>query len=178
MSLQNEADDPVKLSEDGWPILDVWDKYENIAMHFNDLIIKLRTQALAGVAAISTLVTLFAKSDVAAGGAWGIAAFIFGGLSFAWLAIWIIDFSYYNRLLTGAVIAIVRLEQRSKISSFVRQLDISTNIEAAVANDHNRPKFRRYWKLNWGRWAFYIIVFWSLLIGFGYCVWQNSLAKI
>src|SRR5437667_124517 len=82
---------------------DVWDKYEKIAMHFNDLIIKLRTQALAGVAALSTLVTLFAKSDVASSGAWGIAAFIFGGLCLAWVAIWIIDFSYYNRLLTGAV---------------------------------------------------------------------------
>jgi hypothetical protein len=150
--------------------LDVWDKYEKIAMHFNDLIIKLRTQALAGVAALSTLVTLFAKSDVASSGAWGIAAFLFGGLCLAWVAIWIIDFSYYNRLLTGAVISIIRLEQRSRVSSFVRHIDISTNIEAAVASTHQRPPFLHYLKLSCGRWAFYIIVFFALVFGCIYSV--------
>src|SRR3981081_1916099 len=174
MSLQNHVDDPVKLSEDGWPILDVWDKYEKIAMHFNDLIIKLRTQALAGVAALSTLVTLFAKSDVASSGAWGIAAFVFGGLCLAWIAIWIIDFSYYNRLLTGAVISIMRLEQRSQVSSFVRHIDISTSIEAAVADDHQRQDFWRYLKLSCGRWAFYIIVFCALVFGCVYSVKEQT----
>jgi len=173
MSLGNKADDPFKLSDDGWPILDVWNKYEKIAMHFNDLIIKLRTQALAGVAALSTVVTLFAKSDAASSGVWGLAAFIFAGLCLAWIAIWIIDFSYYNRLLTGAVMSIVRLEERSKISSFVRHIDMSTSIEAAVANDHQRPKFKQYLKLNWGRWAFYIIVFDALAAGFIFCVMEQ-----
>jgi len=41
---------------DGFPTRELWEKYEDIAMHFNDLIIKLRTQALAGVVALSTLV--------------------------------------------------------------------------------------------------------------------------
>jgi hypothetical protein len=45
----------VDANEEGWPIFDVWDKYEAIAMHFNDLLIKLRTQALAAVAALSTI---------------------------------------------------------------------------------------------------------------------------
>jgi hypothetical protein len=42
----------------------LWDRYENVAMHFNDLIIRLRTQALgalAGVVAISGLAVNFAQ---------------------------------------------------------------------------------------------------------------------
>ena len=42
-------------TDQGWPIYDLWTKYEDIAMHFNDLLIKLRTQALAAVAALTTL---------------------------------------------------------------------------------------------------------------------------
>ena len=170
-SFDNEPDDR-KLSEDGWPILDVWDKYEHIAMHFNDLIIKLRTQALAGVAALSTVVTLFAKSDAASNGVWGLAAFIFGGLCLVWIAIWIIDFSYYNRLLTGAAMSIYRLEERSKVSSFVRHIDISTSIEAAVT-DWQRPKLKNL-KLTCGRWAFYIIVFCALALGLIFCLIEQT----
>src|SRR5258705_2517945 len=144
-------------------ILDVWDKYEHIAMHFNDLIIKLRTQALAGVAALSTVVTLFAKSDAASSGVWGLAAFIFGGLCLVWIAIWIIDFSYYNRLLTGAAMSIYRLEERSKVSSFVRHIDISTSIEAAVT-DWQRPKLKNL-KLTCGGFGFFKIFVFAL--GFG-----------
>jgi hypothetical protein len=49
--------------EQGWPIQKLWEKYEDITMHFNDLIIKLRTQALAGVAALSTLEHIPAGSN-------------------------------------------------------------------------------------------------------------------
>ena len=52
----------------GWPIRELWEKYEEITMHFNDLIIRLRTQALAGVAALSALVGIFAKADLGAFG--------------------------------------------------------------------------------------------------------------
>jgi hypothetical protein len=34
--------------------IELWDKYEKIAMHFNELLIKLRTQALGAVATIVT----------------------------------------------------------------------------------------------------------------------------
>ncbi len=39
----------------------LWEKYEDIAMHFNDLLMRLRTQTLAGIAAVSALVGVFAK---------------------------------------------------------------------------------------------------------------------
>lgn len=66
--------------ERGFAIRELWEKYEQIAMHFNDLIIRLRTQALAGVAALSTLVGLFAKSDLGPFSySWEIAGFVFFG---------------------------------------------------------------------------------------------------
>jgi hypothetical protein len=55
-----EAESPGTVEQ--WSVFELWEKYEQIAMHFNDLLIKLRTQALAGVAAISAIVGVFAKS--------------------------------------------------------------------------------------------------------------------
>lgn len=76
-------------------------------MHFNDLLIQLRTQALAGVAAISTVVGLFSKDSNFGGlNTWQFATAIFGALSLFWIAIWIIDFCYYNRLLLGSANAL------------------------------------------------------------------------
>jgi hypothetical protein len=49
-----------------WSIKELWEKYEEIAMHFNDLLIRLRTQALGGVAALSAIVGIFGKSGTAA----------------------------------------------------------------------------------------------------------------
>jgi hypothetical protein len=34
--------------------MELWGKYEDIAMHFNELLIRLRTQALGAVATIVT----------------------------------------------------------------------------------------------------------------------------
>ncbi len=48
---------------DGFPMFELWDKYEAITMHFNDLLMKLRTQALAGVAALSAVDGIFAKNE-------------------------------------------------------------------------------------------------------------------
>ena len=87
------------------------EKYEEIAMHFNDLLIRLRTQALGGVAALSTLVGLFAKTSAGVNTSWEIAAVFFLCVCFLWVAVWIIDFCYYNRLLLGAVVALVALEE-------------------------------------------------------------------
>jgi hypothetical protein len=65
----------VDANEEGWPIFDVWDKYEAIAMHFNDLLIELRTQALAAVAALSTIIGIFSKSGGETQSTWQVVAF-------------------------------------------------------------------------------------------------------
>ena len=94
--------------EEGWPIREVWKDYEDIAMHFNDLLMKLRTQALAGVAALSALVGIFGRTGSEAAN-WKMAALVLAFLVVFWIAIWLIDFLYYNRLLVGAVRALLDL---------------------------------------------------------------------
>jgi hypothetical protein len=96
MSKDVRKDPTGRFEPEGWPLKDVWEKYEDIAMHFNDLLIRLRTQALAAVAAISTLVTIFGKTGADPKLSWELAALIFSLLAVFWIAIWIIDFCYYN----------------------------------------------------------------------------------
>jgi hypothetical protein len=72
---ENPGKNPTGRAEpEGWPLKDVWEKYEDIAMHFNDLLIRLRTQALAAVAAISTLATIFGKTGADPKLSWELAA--------------------------------------------------------------------------------------------------------
>lgn len=67
----------------------LWGKYEDIAMHFNDLLMRLRSQSIAGIAALSTVVGVLAKTDEAD---WLVAAMIFVAMALVWVAIWCIDF--------------------------------------------------------------------------------------
>lgn len=145
---------------------ELWDKYEAITMHFNDLLIKLRVQALAGVAALSTAVGLFAKfeSTAQARGAWLLAALILLGISAVWVAIWLMDFCYYNRLLSGAVSALEKIEKHSATSTRIKHIDLSTLIEECVKGD--LPN-----KVSRGVWSFYIIVLLTLLAGAVYSFW-------
>jgi hypothetical protein len=137
-------------------------------MHFNDLLIRLRTQALAGVAAISTLVSIFARSGTDLSMSWEVSAGVFGILCLFWIAIWIIDFWYYNKLLIGAVTALVTLEELSKTKSRIRQIDLSTTVENAVAGASRGRNKARAFKLRPGPRAFYLIVFLALLGGFAF----------
>lgn len=117
---------------EGWCIYEVWNKYEKIAMHFNDLLIRLRTQALAAVAALSTVTTIFAKTDTVEA-PWPVAAGMFFALWMFWIAIWILDLRYYNRLLLGSVHALLEIEDLSKRQSRITSIQMSTRIEKAVA---------------------------------------------
>ena len=156
-------------NEDGWPIFEVWQKYEDIAMHFNDLLIKLRTQALAAVAALTTVVGIFSKSGADATSSWQIIAFAFAILIVFWLAIWVLDFRYYNPLLIGAVVALCDIEAKSKDLLRIRHIEMSTKIEASVAGTLSKT---RTWPLIRGRWIFYSLVFLALVGGLGYSVYQ------
>jgi hypothetical protein len=151
--------------DEEWSIKELWDKYEAIAMHFNDLLIRLRTQALAGVAALSAIAGIFGKSGAEVQTSWKMAAGIFFLLCLLWIAIWIIDFCYYNRLLVGAVTALLEIEGLSKTMSRVRHINISTTIEQAVRG--RLPRQEGKVALSFGRWAFYVIVFFALLCGLG-----------
>jgi hypothetical protein len=153
-----------------WTVHDLWAKYEDVAMHFNDLLIRLRTQALAGVAAISTLVGIFTRTDPASATSihisWQIASDVFVLLMAFWAAIWVIDRCYYNRLLTGAVEALHDIEQESTKANPSLAIDLSTKIELHVAHPFldKRPLWERFHS-KIGVWLFYLIVFCALIAG-------------
>ena len=148
----------------------LWGKYEDIAMHFNDLLIKLRTQALAAVAALTTVIGVFAKSGADPTTSWEIVAFVFAILILFWVAVWVLDFSYYNPLLIGAVVALSEIEAASKTKLRIREINISTNIEASVAGKIGNAA--RAWPLIKGRWIFYSLVLLTLVGGLGVSLWQ------
>ena len=138
----------------------LWKEYEGVAMHFNDLIIKLRSQSLGAVAAFATLAGVVAKSDTSTEFRWGLLAGAFALLIFFWIAVWILDLGYYNRLLAGAVEAIVAIEKESGCSATVNAINLSTKIE-----DMWKPGRKVKVKNNCTRKAFYIVVFVALLAG-------------
>src|SRR5262245_27777794 len=117
----------------GWEIRELWKEYEAVAMHFNDLLMRIRTQALGGVAALATLTGIFANpgmGDMRAN--WEVAMFMFAGLALLWIAIWVLDFMYYNKLLLGAVVALLELEEESKTKTHIMPIQLSTIVEAIV----------------------------------------------
>jgi hypothetical protein len=148
-----------------WQVLELWKKYEDITMHFNDLLMRLRTQGLAAVAALTTIIGIFAKGTNATSN-WKLVAFAFSILSLLWVAVWALDFFYYNQLLSGAVRALVKLEGISETKLRVSHIDLSTTIEDQVLK--GPPK------LLIGVWIFYSVVFFVLVGGFLYSICQLS----
>ena len=118
-------------------VLALWSKHEDIAMHFNDLLMRLRSQSLAGIAAVSTLVGLFSKEGIGSIKMdWLAASAIFIAMMCFWAAIWCLDFLYYNQLLVGAVEAIKDLEAKIELGP-IKSIGLSTAIDARF--DKKRP---------------------------------------
>lgn len=110
----------------------LWEKYEEIAMHFNDLLMQIRMRSLAGVAAVSTLVGVFADGGGGISLDWLVAAGLLLAVTLVWFAIFCLDYFYYSRMLGGAVAAIKRLEAATEKGEEVAKIEMSTAIEAAV----------------------------------------------
>ena len=151
-------------SQEGIDIFELWKEYEKIAMHFNELLIKLRSQALGVVAAISVLVSVLLKGDASEEFRWELLSGIFFLLILFWVAIWCLDFLYYNRLLLGAVDEILRLEKMSKTYSRIKEIHLSTVIEKAITE--GLPDTKQITIIHSGRHLFYIIVLLALLAAF------------
>lgn len=174
---------PLDRATTDFDLFTVWKEYEAIAMHFNDLLLKIRTQSLAAVAAFGTAAGLLLRGEnISHELRWGALTAVFFALCVFWVAIWILDFAYYNRLLLGAVKALVWIERESKKSNRTSGIYISTLIEQAVARrkpaeqaaafDDSEyqaailadPAKHEDLRLKWGRWTFYVLVF-ALLVG-------------
>lgn len=140
-------------------VFKVWKEYERVAMHFNTLLIRLRTQSLGGVAVLAALASVIVHGPAGDEPRWGVLALAFLLLCPVWLAIWILDFCYYNRLLLGAVEALVEVEGSVKQGAYLPSLQLSTTIERKVGGYCGRGGV--------GRWLFYSIVMLGLLVGAG-----------
>ena len=113
-------------------LVDAWARHEKIAMHFNDLIMKVRIQALGALAAIITIGGVALKAfPTGSGMPWGIVMSVFIALLALWVAIWVLDFLYCNRLLMGAVDAILKLEDEINSENKI-EIVMSHKIEDAV----------------------------------------------
>ena len=109
-------------------VLDQWYKYEQIAMHFNDLTLRFRTQALGGLTAIGTLAAVFVSAK-------GVAAsflpLFFAALLILWVAAWVLDSRYYSQLLYGSVTKLRELERRTKDGDLQR-INLSTALRPRI----------------------------------------------
>jgi hypothetical protein len=160
----------------GASLFEVWKQYEVIAMHFNELIMQLRIQALAGVAAISTFAGILGKSGEGQRANWGLLTGVFFFLCIFWVAIWVLDFRYYTRLLLGAVDALLQLEKLSLSQVSVTEINMSTLIEAAVDGSKyagaSKNERERRARLALGRKWFYGLVFSALVLGLVFSTYQ------
>ena len=96
---------------------------------------------------------------------WAMMAGVFFFLIIFWVAVWILDFKYYNRLLLGTVDALLETEELSKTSIHVKELSLSHKIEGAVAGVGSKKDNELHKQLSFGRKWFYGIVFFGLLVG-------------
>jgi hypothetical protein len=143
----------------------LWKEYEKIAMHFNSLIIKLRSQSLGGVAVFATLTAVITRADTTPKVRWGLLTGAFALLSIFWIAVWILDIGYYNRLLAGAVQALLDIEKESSRSALVGEINLSTKI-----NDHLKLRTSKGLGHNISVRAFYAIVLAGLLVAMSFCL--------
>ena len=101
---------------------EIWSKFEDVAMHFNDLLMKWRLQAIGGLAALVTLAgSVVGKIPDHDQRYWGMIL-----LATTFLCVWsglaVLDLCYYRKLLAGAVEDLLALESQIHIK-------MSTTIE-------------------------------------------------
>jgi hypothetical protein len=132
------------------PEFEDWSRYEDLAMHFNSLLIQFRIQMLGGLAALATIGGYLVGEKVTPRKQrFGVLALGSGVLAIAWLAAASLDLFYYTQLLKGPVAAIIELEEGTP-------LQMSTVVERWVGPGDAAP------------WFFYGVVFVLLT---GICLW-------
>jgi hypothetical protein len=108
-------------------VFNQWSKYEDIAMHFNDLIMRWRLQAIGGLAALVTL-----GGSVVGGVAnfeqryWAMILLTTTFLC-VWLGLGALDLFYYRKLLSGAVKELLEFEKKNAVRG--KPIRMSTTIE-------------------------------------------------
>ena len=114
----------------------LWSKYEDVAMHFNDLIIKLRTQALAGLAGVITVSGLAVNfvGKPTSHTEWEVLFATVLFLTLAWIALLLLDLFYYDKLLQGAVNALYQHEKDTQQRrSTDRRTDSPKHVDRSIS---------------------------------------------
>lgn len=109
--------------ERGARLLEAWKTSEDIAMHFNNLLLGFRLKAIGGIAVAAVLAVGLKVGELADP---GIIVAVFVSLAIIWLLVWAADFFYYYRLLAGAVDELLRL------GNMLGQIRLSHLIERRV----------------------------------------------
>jgi hypothetical protein len=159
-------------------LIEAWKKSEDVAMHFNELLMGFRLKAIGGIAIGATIAVGLKLSDARIDHS--IATVFFAVLATIWLLIWAAEFFYYYRLLAGAVDELLRIEQRLGDVFLSHQIEhrIKRNCPAAKTAPTEDPTFLYasagtppYPTL--AIWLFYlvplvILIAVTILIAFGY----------
>lgn len=82
-------------------VLAQWAKYEDIAMHFNTLILQFRLQAVGGLAALATVALVASEKAPPAVRRRSLLR-VNWMMLFLWIGLGVLDLGYYNELLRGA----------------------------------------------------------------------------
>jgi hypothetical protein len=116
--------------------LELWFRYEEIAMHFNNLLMQFRLQLMGGAGAIGTVASYLigAKVTDAAERA-RLQVVVLAGLFVLIAAAASLDVFYYDRLLRGAVAALLEFEAKHP------DIQMSTRIEEAVGRGKSVAHF-------------------------------------
>lgn len=93
--------------------MQLWVHYEQVAMHFNELIIQYRLQLMGGAGAIGAISGYLIGTKVESEDARiRLRAFVTTGILILLFAAMYLDLFYYNELLRGAVKAVIEHESK------------------------------------------------------------------
>lgn len=105
--------------------IDLWFHYEEVAMHFNNLIMQYRLQLMGGIGVIGTVSGYLVGEKVTDHyRALMLRALVSSGLLMLIFAAATLDLYYYNELLRGAVDALLEIEKKHE------ELNLSTSIKS------------------------------------------------
>jgi len=141
---------------------EVWSKSEDVAIHFNDLIMRWRLQAVGGLAALTALAGFVVGDADTLRARYRGMVMLSALLASGWVGVAVLDLFYYRKLLTGAVSTLIDLEKK------MPDVQLSTEIERQARNG-----------ARWAPWAFYVLGVLPLLGFIGWALLQlNSMTDV
>ena len=101
---------------------------------------------------------------------WLVAQALFIAMAAFWVAIWCLDMLYYNRLLSGAVDALYKIEAKMKPGE---KFDGHIRMSSLIKEEFGRPVWSLKWLDYMGVVLFYLIVFAAILAGVYFSWWMR-----